>query len=183
MKTKFSIIALVALLFTVGLTSCDQIKEKIFNAFLANSADIDFTIDIISDTSKVGSIDSLSTNMDLDSIIRVQTNNAFNLTSITSINLEECKMTILNPDATNNLANFEQGNLTFSTDSKSVPVQVCSGIIADVYSDSWLMPVDKTINLKEYLIGHKLSYNISAKARRVTTKKLDCKMSIKFKVN
>lgn len=183
MKRKINFIAILAVLATVGLTSCNQVKDKLFSAFITPSADVNFTIDVITNTSTLGDIGSMNTNLNLDSIIKAQTDNTFSLNSITSINIEECKLTILNPDATNNIANFEEVKVSLKTNTNSTPVQLCTGLNPDVYGDIWLLPVDKTVNLKDYLNGTQLTYIIGAKARRVTTKKLDCKMTIKFKVN
>lgn len=180
---KFTLIAFVALFASIGISSCDKIKDAIFQAFMTNSAALEFTIDVVTNTDAVGDIGSMSTTLNIDSIIKAESNNEFNINSITSINLEECKITVLNPDSTNNCANFEKGNLYLLTNANPTPIQICSGINPDEYSETWILPADKTINLKSYLTGTQLSYNLTAKARRVTTKKLDCKMEIKFKVN
>jgi len=119
----------------------------------------------------------------MDSIIKSQTGDAFSLEDIESINVQECKLTILNPDTENNFANFEEGQVFFNTNTNPTPLIIASGPNPDVYSDSWLIPVDASVNLKPYLLGTQLNYNISGKARRATTKPLNCKLSVKFKIN
>lgn len=183
MRKKITGITLIALFITLGLASCDKLKEKLFTAFITNSADMDFTVNVINTIDTRSDIGSMTTNMNIDSIIKAETGDAFSLKDIKSINIEECKLTVLNPDATNNFANFEEGWLVFNTNAGAAPIQIATGLNPDVYSDTWYLPVDKTINLKDYLGGNTLAYIVAAKARRVTTKKLDCKMAIKFKVN
>lgn len=183
MKKKFSILTMLAIMAISGLSSCEKLKEKLFSAFITNSADVDFTINIITTTNAKTEIGLMTQAMNLDSIIKAETDNAFSLDNITSINMEEAKVTILNPDATNNFANFEEGWLEFNTNINTTPILVATGLNPDVYADSWLLPVDKSINLKEYLRGNHLAYILQAKARRVTTIPLNCKLAIKFKVN
>lgn len=183
MKNKLTAITMMALVAILGLSSCEKIKDKLFTAFITNSADAEFTINIVTTTNAKTEIGLIKQTMNLDSIIKAETGNAFSLDDITSINMEEAKVTILNPDATNNFANFEEGWLEFNTDINLTPILVATGLNPDVYADSWMLPVDKSINLKDYLKGNHLAYILQAKARRVTSKPLDCKLAIKFKVN
>jgi len=183
MKNKLFIIFMLAFVVTTSLISCEDIKDKLFKAFVTNSFEENFTVNIITTTNAKTDIGLISQNINLDSIIKTETNNAFSLDNITTISVEEVKVTILNPDANNNFANFEEGWLEFNTNVNTTPILIATGLNPDVYSDFWLMPVDKSQNLKEYLRGNHLAYVMSAKARRVTTKPLDCKVAVKFKVN
>lgn len=183
MKNKLTAITMMAMVAILGLSSCEKIKDKLFTAFITNSADVEFTINIVTTTNAKTEIGLIKQTVNLDSIIKAETGNAFSLDDITSINMEEAKVTILNPDATNNFANFEEGWLEFNTDINLTPILVATGLNPDVYADSWMLPVDKSINLKDYLKGTHLAYILQAKARRVTSKPLDCKLAIKFKVN
>ena len=96
--------------------------------------------------------------------------------------MNEFKLIILNPDSTNNFANFETESLIFYSNGKTDPIQISTGTNPDVYSDTWPFPPDRSINLIQYFKGNLQSYNIFLKARRVTTKQLNCKISIKFNV-
>lgn len=183
MKKGFTLIAFTAIAAIAGLSSCDKITEKLFSSFFTNQAEEDFTINVITTTSLRTDLGTVSTNLNIDSIIKAETDNKFSLDDIKSVNIEEVKFTLLNPDNTNNFANFEEGWLMFNTNTVTAPVLVASGLNPDIFADMWLLPVDKSINYKEHLRGNQLTYIVSAKARRVTTKKLDCRMSIKFKVN
>lgn len=183
MKNRFSIALIVLATLTFSLNSCEKLKEKLFTAFITNSAEEEFIINVITTTNAKTEIGLIRQTMNLDSIIKAETSNAFSLDDISSINMEEVKVTILNPDTDNNFANFEEGWLEFNTNFNTTPILVASGLNPDVYAESWLLPVDKAINLKEYLKGNHLAYILQAKARRVTTKPLECKLAIKFKVN
>jgi len=183
MKRKINLTVIIALVALVGFSSCDKLKDKLFVSFVASTAAVPFTINEITTINTQFDLGLLSQRVNLDSLIKDQTGNAFGLDDIKSINLEEVVITILNPDPANNVANFEQGNLIFATNTSPSPVIVASGLNPDVYAESWNMPVDKTINLADHLKGTQLLYVLSGRARRVTTKKLNCQMVVKFKVN
>lgn len=182
MKNKSYVFAMLFTL-TLGLYSCDAIKDKLFQSFTTGNIEQDFTVDIITSTAAKSDVGNINVNLNIDSIIDAETGGAFGLNDISSINVHEVKVTILNPDADNNFANFEEGWLNFHTNTNTTPVQVATGVNPDVFADTWMMPVDPTVNLKPYLSGTQISYVLSAKARRVTTKALNCKIAVKFKVN
>jgi len=183
MKNKITIFALSFLVFTIGLQSCDTLKDKLFQAFTTNAIEEDFTVKIINSTALKTEAGVIKATLNIDSIIDAETGGTFGLDDISSINIQEVKVTILNPDADNNFANFEEGWMEFNTNANTTPVQLATGLNPDAFSDTWMMPVDNSINLKPYLAGTELSYVLFAKARRVTTKVLNCKIAVKYKIN
>jgi hypothetical protein len=115
-------------------------------------------------------------------IIKAETGGQFQLSDIKSITVDEARLLLLDADADNNFANFEEGWLMFHTNTNPTPVLIATGPNPDVYATEWILPEVAGINLKEYLTGTQLSYALSAKARRVTTKPLQCKLHIRFHV-
>ena len=166
----------------LSLTSCDKLKDKLFQSFVTNSFEEKFNIDVITTTSLRMDVGTIQANLNIDSLIDAETDGAFDLDNVSSVKAEEVSLSIDNPDADNNFANFEEGWVNFSTNTNAVPVQIATGANPDAYSEVWMLPVDNSINLKDYLKGTILSYVIAAKARRVTTKQLNCTLSIKLKV-
>ncbi|MBS3913176.1 MAG: hypothetical protein KG003_01655 [Bacteroidetes bacterium] len=183
MKHKNLFIGVIsAALLTTFTTSCDKLKEALFVAFNANSASVDFTIPIINTTATTSDLGTMDNTINLDSIIKAETDNQFSLDDIKKITIQTAQLVLLNGDNENNFANFEEGWLTFSTDTKPTPVTIATGLNPDVYSDNWTLPSVPDINLKEYLNGNSLHYVLTGKARRVTTKVLDCKLNVTFHI-
>jgi hypothetical protein len=182
MKSKITRLTVIALTGMFSFNGCDKLKDELFKAFSAKTNDVKFTINIVSDTTQKVDIGTISTNLNLDSIIKAETDNAFSLSSVKSVKMESCVLTLLDADPSSNFANFEEGWVIFSTNSNPSPVTVATGPNPDVYSDSLTLPVDPGAELKGYLSGNTLAYIISAKARRPTTKTLNCKMSVKFRI-
>ena len=183
MKKYYTSSVILAVVAVLGFTACSDLKDKIFQSFTTSATSVDFTINIVTSTTAQTEIGTLIQHVNIDSIIKAETGDAFSLDDISSINVEEVKITIKNPDVDNNFANFEDGSLLFHTNTDPTPVQVASGVNPDVFATEWLMPVDNSINLKNHLKGTEIGYVLKGKARRVTTKPLDCVMAIKFKIN
>jgi hypothetical protein len=183
MKTKIFVMA-VALTagLTLTTTSCDKLKDALFVAFFTNALEQEFTIPVISDTTQTGAIGTLNDNFNIDSIIDAETGGQFSLADIDKITVTEARLTLLNADAGNNFANFENGSLEFNTNSQPTPLLIATGLNPDVYSEEWLLPSIANVNLKEYLTGTQLNYYVTAKARRATSHTLQCKLKVRFHI-
>ena len=109
----------------------------------------------------------------LDSIVRVNTGNNFGAGDITSVKIKELKMKIVSgADSANNLSNFENASFNFSSTTNSNAIQVATIAFADVYATEKVIPGDGTPELRSYLDGNKLYYDINASIRRYTNKSL-----------
>ncbi len=109
----------------------------------------------------------------LDSIVKVNTGNNFGAGDITSVKIKELKMKIVSgADSANNLSNFENASFNFSSTSNSNAIKVASIAFADVYATEKIIPGDGTPELRGYLDGNKLYYDINASIRRYTNKSL-----------
>lgn len=185
MNTRKTLTGLTAIALT-GLmtftTSCDKLKDKLFESFSANGGSVDFTIPVISDTGVKKDMGSESYNLNIDSIIKAQTGGAFSLNDIDAVEMEECILKINNPDADNNIQNFEEGWITFSTNSNPASMTVATGLVPDVYATEFAFPPVSGANLKSYLTGNVLTYAYQAKMRKATTKELDATLKVKLRI-
>ena len=168
-------------IFLLSISSCDKIKKAIFNSFSTNGGSFDFSVDIITDTSMTANFEELTTHLNIDSVIKSHTGGAFGLDDIDKISLEFAELHINNPDSANNISNFETAGIVFNTNTSTDPVNIATGLIPDTYADSYQFDCS-SINLKEYLRGTELAYIYAAKARRATTKQLDCTLNFRFKI-
>lgn len=183
MKTR---IFTVAFALTLGLlmftTSCDKLKDKLFQAFTTNGVEQDFVIPIINTTTGQVDFGTIRDQFNIDSIIKAESGGAFSLNDIKKVTITEAKLILLNADADNNFQNFEEGWLNFNTNTNPTTVEIATGLNPDVYSEQWLLPPLTGVNLKDYLNGSELNYFVAGKARKVTTKALNCKLKVKFYV-
>ena len=180
MKKRIYTAAVAALaLLAVGFSACDKLKDELFKAFTANGGSVDFTVAIISNTGVKTDMGTAVNQYNIDSIIKAETGGTFGLNDIKSITIEEAKVKINNPDASNNWANCEEGWVTFATDTKPTPVTVATGILPDTYSEEITLPSVAGINIKDYLSGKMLTYVIQGKMRRATTKRPPAERSIR----
>jgi hypothetical protein len=166
----------------VFTTSCDKLKDKLFQAFSAQGGSVDFTIPIITDTNTKQDMGTATYNLNIDSIIKAETGGAFSLNSIDEINVEECKLKINNADADNNFQNFEQGWVNLSTNTSPTPLNIATGPIADTYAEEFLLPTVAGADVKPYLQGNVLTYVYQAKMRKATTKPLEVTLSVKLRI-
>lgn len=161
--------------------SCDKIKDKIFDAFTAQGADVNFTVPPIADTTTMGTLGSQTVYFNLDSTVQAVTDDAFSLEDVNSVTADEITLTINNPDSANNMSNFESGSISFYSNTNTTPV-VYNFTVPDQYATTFSVPVNNT-NLKPYMTGNNFTYTINGKLRRPTTKSLDVNANIKFDVD
>jgi hypothetical protein len=171
---------LFAFLFT--FSSCDKIKEQLFKAFAADGGSIDFTIPIVASTSTVSIDQELNTKLNLDSIIRKNTNGMFGINDINKVSIESAELIINNPDLDNNLQNLESFSLSLINNSPPNEVTLAAGNIEDVYASTLPLNSAQGVDLKPFLTGTQIFYLFNFKARKITTKPLECTLRYKFKV-
>lgn len=181
---KRNMILLAATVFSTGilLQSCDKIKDKIFDAFTAKGAEVNFTVPPVADTALTQSLGAETVYFNLDSTVRSVTGNAFSLNDVKTVNPDEITITVENPDSANNLSNLESGTLSLSSSSNTTPVNF-NFTVPDQYTETFSVPVDKSINLRSYMDGNSFTYTFSGKLRRPTTQDMNCKAVIKFKID
>lgn len=171
----------------ITLSSCDKLKDKLFEAFLTQSADVNLTIPIVSTTAQEGKSESLPIYLNLDSIIKANTGGLFSINSVSTIKIETAEMFFTNADQGNNFANLEYGILLFNTwNPKTQDWNRVLGVARDDIKDSFAANMNLTlvqdVNLKDHLIGTRAVYYYTYKARRTTSKPLNGTLRVKFKI-
>jgi hypothetical protein len=172
---------------TIIFSSCDKLKDKLFEAFLTQAADVNFTIPVVSSTTQEGKAETLPFYMNVDSIIKANTGGLFNINSVSTVEIETADLSVSNADAANNLGNFEYGILLFNTWNPKTQdwnrvLGVARDDIKDVFAANMSLNLVQDVNLKDHLIGTKAVYFYTYKARRVTNKALNCTLRVKFKI-
>ncbi len=186
-RVKITMIGVGFISTLISLSSCDKIKDKLFEAFTTGMTDASVTIPIVTNTAGEGKIETIPVFINVDSIIKANTGGFFSLNSVSTVKVESADLIINNPDASNNLANFEYGVLAFNTFNPqtsdwNIPMAVGRYDIKDSYATSFPFELIQSVNLKEHLRGTKVVYLYAYKARRVTTKALNCTIKMKLKI-
>jgi hypothetical protein len=162
-------------------SSCEKIKEKVFESFTATGADFKFTIPVITSTSTETAIGTTNLNFNLDSTIKAATGGIFGVDILKQVNPEEITLTLLNPDQANNLANFESLNVKISAQGSGNPTFIASMANPDTYAETVNLTVDKSKQLLNFLKSSSITYEVTGKARRATTKQLNAQLVVKLK--
>lgn len=163
-------------------SSCSKIMEALFAAFAADGANFVFEVPAFSLTDTTLTLSVQSVYFNLDSTVKSVTNNKYSINDVSNVNPDELSLKINNPDSNNNFSNFESGSVMLLSNSNSTPISF-TFTKANVYSDSISVPLDKNLNLKTYLQGTNFTYTLSGKLRKATTKTLEIKTNMKFKIS
>ncbi len=173
MKKIFAIAA-VAIVMLTTITACRKLITKIFNGFDAEVPTIQFTLPAIplAPPQEVP-LGTFTQYFNLDSTIKANTDSTFGAKDVSSITIKKIDFSILDADQNNNLANFESARFTFSSNSKANPVEIASAIFPDTYAtNTTYTSPGNAPELKPYLTGTELYYNVYGKARRTTSRPL-----------
>jgi hypothetical protein len=182
MKKTVSAILLFVLVFA-GLTGCKKVLQSIFPGLNIDSPAITFTIPAIpfAPPAEVP-VGTFSQHFNLDSIIKVNTNNAFSIQDVTSVKVTQVKFSLSNADQQNNLANFESVRFTMLSSANTQAAEIAAVNFPDVYAESYTYTATNAPELITYLKGNELVYNVYGKLRRITTKPLTLTMILTMKV-
>ena len=176
MKHPQKIYFLISVLFA-ALLGCQEIKEKLLPSF-------DYTVPVIKVTvppipfvpEKEMTIGALSTRINLDSTIKAKTAGTFSAASVTSIKLQKIAIKALNATQDNSLSNFESARIRIYSDSSSTDIAAIT--FPTTFTDSLMIVPTAHPQLKQFLMGSHLSYNIFWKNRKPSTKRLKLTMAI-----
>jgi hypothetical protein len=152
-------------------------------------ADVTITVPIVPDTLSHSNVGGGSFKYNLDSMIKAQTgSNTLGVSNISKVTLNSCQLTILNPDQSNNFANFESCYLNVSTSNNSTPVEAASITNnPDQYAETLSLPVSNNIDLKSYLSSGNntvtVSYSLGGKLRRATNKMVNINIHASYTIH
>ncbi|MFZ9718787.1 MAG: hypothetical protein ACO3BD_05475 [Chitinophagaceae bacterium] len=184
--TLFSV-AIFLSMAAISFSSCDKLKEKLFKAFSTGGGNVNFTIPIVTSTTAEGKYATEKVYINVDSIIKAETGGVFSLNDVKIISMESAEIFVNNADQDNNLGNFEVGAVIFNTFNTSKndwnePMLLATNDLDDEYADYHKMIITEKVNMKEHLRSNEIAYWYGAKARRVTTKPLECTLKVKLHI-
>ncbi len=186
MKKYRSLIAAAGIAVTcVGLStlqSCDKVANLLQYNLALQTASAEIVLPP-SDTTAGSASGSQMVYYNVDSFIRANTGNALGINNIESVKIESCTLTLLNPSAGNNFANFQSASGSVYSNTNTTPYTLSIASNPDTYASVLSLPVDTAANLKSYLTGNQLTYSAGGTLRRATTDSLHVKVDFKFKVH
>ena len=172
------------MIVALSIQSCDKLKDKFFPGFEIQPSDLQISIPVIANTASPTAVASVTTYFNMDSIIKAETLNAFTINNVKSITVQELNLSFTNSDNANNFANLEEIAVSFHSNSNTNATIVANApIVQDVMANELALSPLATNNIRGYMNGSQLTYTITAKARRATTKSLTCMMHIRLKMN
>ena len=176
-KTILAISICVAAITTItGLQSCGGLDNLVQINPVSDTASTDFVVPVTTDTAAI----TVSETVDIDSLLKAESAGAGSYSLVKTINLRTVTLTLTDADAANNFANFQSVNAVFSSSANGGSngayrvAEIDNN--PDVFSAT-LSPaiIDADKNLKPYFDSKvTVSYTISGKLRRATTKPLHC---------
>ena len=189
MKKTYLLCALAIAGCGFVFSSCNKVASVLATATGISWSGVDMTIAVPaeSDTTVPANVGTGTFSYNLDSLIKSQTNKLLKLSNIDTFEIIGCLLTITNPDANNNFANFETAQLSFSTRYNSTVVNM--GEIdnnPDSYATTLSVPVNKTVNLKTYIspLGNTtFNYSLFGKLRRATTASLTVNVHLDYYIH
>lgn len=180
MKKTILTLSLLGSICAIGFTSCEKIKDKLFPAFDAEIADVSVTVPITVAGTENSSSSTVSFN--LDSTIKAYTQNAFGMSNLSSVKVKDMRVFLMETTELNNISNFENVKLSFSSNTNITPAIIADAAIPNVRAADINIPVANSPELKGYLTGNQLTYMLTGKARRSTTKPLNAAVSVTLSI-
>lgn len=181
---KLSLLSILVMALSVfaisSLQSCTKLGKNLHFILPMQTGTATITFPASGNTTGPISFGATSIAYNVDSFIMASTANQLNSSNISSVKIVSMKLTLTNPDQSNNFANLQSVNASFTSNINSTPYIVSVNNIADTYTTTIDLPVDST-ELKTYL-GNQFNYSINAVLRRATTIPLNCTISYQFSV-
>ena len=176
----FSISALILIGSIFSISSCSKVEDLAKISFNLSNNDAQFTIPVISATGTVD-LGTASIYINLDSMIKAQ-NSSLSVSNIKEVRITSCQLTLLDGDANNNFSALESCSLQMASNTQ--PAFVTVGSVSgnpDIAADTLTLPLNSTIELKDYFLNaNTFSYKLSGTARKTTNKELTCKAVLKY---
>lgn len=182
MKTRFLPLAIFFLL--VGLTSCKKVVTALLPGIDVRIPAVTFTFPavIIAPAGEV-SLGSHTTQFNMDSIVRANTGGVFNADDISSVKVKSITLTVQNSDNLNNLSNFEYARLTLSSNTNNQEAEVVRIDFPDAQLSTITATPASSPDLRNYLSGNQLQYQVYGKVRRITTKPLNLQVAVTVRID
>lgn len=176
MKKSVLILFFAAFICIVALSSCNKIIKALFPAFDTEIGDVTLTIPATAAGMEVSTSNTITFN--LDSTIKAYTQNAFSTEDLTSVKVKNAGIILINDDDLNDISNFDSISIKIASNSNNTPAVIASVSVPDTRRTSFIIPVANSPELKGYLNGSQLTYTITSRTRRLTTKPLQMSLGV-----
>ena len=180
---KFFITASVALM-TLTTISCKKTILSLFPGFDVKVPDMQVTLPPIpivpAEEVQIGSITS---HFNLDSTIRANTGNVFNISHVTSMKVSKMVATLSNGNVLNNLSNFESGRFLIYSNANTTPGPLATFSFPTTETYTFTGNTDNAPDIVSYYTGTEITYQLYGKLRRPTTQQLNLTVSTTIRVN
>ena len=184
MKQKITVTLTAFTIACLFMQSCSKLASNLQYDLTMQTGSVDIKIPPISDTSTSLAMGTITSAYSIDSFIKANTSNQLGASNISSAKMSSCTLTILNPTAANNFANFQNGTVSFYTNTNTTPFTAATITNnPDTYAESLSSTVDATTDLKSYLNGNQLTYSLNGKMRRQATDTITCRVQITMNVH
>lgn len=176
-KLLIAVIAIVSM-----FSACKKIKDAANIDLNLTYGQVTFTIPQIT-AAGASTLGESNVRFDIDSLIK-KTNSALSMANIKSVKVTSCVVEILDGDVNNNFSALSSAKVSLSSNvnsTKTLVAEIASN--PDVEAYSLTIPVNTTIELKDYFKATNFTYTIEGVARKTTSKPLSAKATIKYKLN
>lgn len=181
---RLILISLISGIIFVNLSSCKKVIASVFGGTDVTVPQFQITIPPIYfvPPSEV-SMGSYSFYLNMDSAVRANTAGVFGADAVNSIKIKQITLKIVNPDANDNLANFDSARVTLQSTSNNNPVQLFNIGFPNTYADTYNYTTTNSPELVSYVKGDTLTYNVFGKMRTVTSKPLGLTVDVTLRAN
>ena len=182
MQTK-KFILLAAGILVLG-TACNKIIKALLQSFTFN-APITVSIPVMP---VVGSTDTIwlpTFNFNVDSLIKGQTGNSYDLNLVDDVQIEDMTLSLNNTDANNNISNFSQINVLTQTNAGGNwgnTQFVSNNTIPDVQATSLDMNMSTPISLLASLKNNQIRFGTALTIRRASTVAMEGTLTLTMRV-
>lgn len=179
MKLKNLFSLLIIAIISIQFFSCDKIKDAAKINIALSSEDVEFTIPIISATGAT-TLAAQDVYLNVDSIIKTS-NTKLSAKNIRSVTIKSFDITMIDGDATNNFSALESFKIDFKSNvntNLNTLAEITNN--PDIDAQTLSVPVNSSINLKDYFNATTFTYELSGNARKTTSHPIQCKATITY---
>jgi hypothetical protein len=185
-------LVLLIIVFAGVVSSCSKVINSVFPGVDVDVPEVIFTIPAppplppgIPVPTGEQSLGNLTQRFNLDSAVKAKTNGQFGAGDVTSVKIKQMVFNMSNADQQNNFSNFESARFTFASNAgtNTPELEVASVTFPQTYTTmvTYTAP-DNAPELRPYLNGTMLTYNVYGRLRRFTTKALSISVVVTMKV-
>mgnify|MGYP003578649896 FL=1 len=177
MKKVFLFLTLAATT-VFGLTSCEKLKDSLFEAFEIPYS-FEVTIPVVTNTTTELTLGQTAVRFNLDSVIRANTANVFGAEVVGNIQMKELAFEVIDGNASSNLTNFSYVKMEVSS-GNSTPVVIGPYNIPSTATSSVSFPVTNSFNIKSMFSGSTVNFKITGKAQKETTQAMKVRINTRL---